>query len=61
MWQEGSEGEGRLMSATVKQRKTGVGECYLETEKGHLTPEAKAANEMTCDYVRDRLYPTPFL
>jgi hypothetical protein len=27
VWQEGREGEERLMSATVKQRKTGVGEC----------------------------------
>jgi hypothetical protein len=34
LWQEGREEEERLMSATVKQRKTGVGECYLETREG---------------------------
>jgi hypothetical protein len=34
MWQEGREGEERLMSATVKQRKTRVGECHLETTGG---------------------------
>jgi hypothetical protein len=39
LWQEGREGEERLMSATVKQRKTGVGECYLKPEEGHLTQE----------------------
>jgi hypothetical protein len=33
MWQEGREGEERLMSASVKQRKTGVGDCYLETRE----------------------------
>jgi hypothetical protein len=36
MWQEGREGGERLMRATVKQRKTGVGECYLETRGGSL-------------------------
>jgi hypothetical protein len=38
LWQEGREGEERLMSVIVKQRKTGVGECYLETrgESPHL-------------------------
>jgi hypothetical protein len=44
MWQEGREGEERLVSATVIQRKTGVGECYL-------APEVKRTNEITCDYV----------
>jgi hypothetical protein len=29
-------GEERLMSATVKQRKTGVGKCYLEIRGGSL-------------------------
>jgi hypothetical protein len=33
MWQEGREGEERLMSATVKQMKTGVGECYLRQSR----------------------------
>jgi hypothetical protein len=47
------------MSATVKQRKTRVGECYLETRKSHLAPEVKAANEISCDYVWDNLYSTP--
>jgi hypothetical protein len=49
------------MSATVKQRKTRVGEWYLETRKGHLTPEANTANEVTRDYVWDKLYSSPFL
>jgi hypothetical protein len=31
-------GEERLMSAIVKQRKTGVGECYLETRGGSPRP-----------------------
>jgi hypothetical protein len=31
----GRQEEGReIRSATVKQRKTGVGECYLETKGG---------------------------
>jgi hypothetical protein len=53
--------EERLISATVKQRKTGVGECYLETRgQCHLAPGVKTYNEITCDYVWDKLYP-PFL
>jgi hypothetical protein len=50
-------GEGRLMSATVKQRKTGVEDVTRRPEEGHLIPDVKAANEMTCDYVWDKLYP----
>jgi hypothetical protein len=38
LWQEGREGEGILMSAIVKQRKTRVRECYLETRKGSPHP-----------------------
>jgi hypothetical protein len=34
VWQEDRKGEEQLMSATVKQRKTGVGEYYLETREG---------------------------
>jgi hypothetical protein len=34
---EGRQGGGReIMSATVKQRKTGVGECHLETSPQRL-------------------------
>jgi hypothetical protein len=44
------------MSATVKQRKTRVGECHLETREGSPHPEVKVANEIACDYVRDKLY-----
>jgi hypothetical protein len=36
--QEVREGEKRLMSSTVKQRKTRVGECYLETRGGSPHP-----------------------
>jgi hypothetical protein len=60
MWQEGREEEGRLVSATVKQRKTRVVECYLESEKGYLTPEVRAANEMICDYVWEKMLPSHF-
>jgi hypothetical protein len=57
MWQEGREGEGRLMSATVKQRKTKMGNATWRPEEGHLTPEVKVASEITCDHVWDKLYP----
>jgi hypothetical protein len=39
MWQDGREGKGRLMTAIAKQRKTGVGECYLETREGSPHPK----------------------
>jgi hypothetical protein len=59
VWQEGREGKERLMSATLKQRKNRVRECYLETREGSLLPRVKAANKITCDYERDKLYLTP--
>jgi hypothetical protein len=40
VWQEGREGEERLMSAIMKPRKTGVGECYLETRGGSPCPRS---------------------
>jgi hypothetical protein len=41
-----------------------VNECYSEAkknqswepEKGHFIPKIKAANEITCDYVWDKVY-----
>jgi hypothetical protein len=39
------------MIMKVKQRKARVGEFIWRTEKGHLTPEVKTANEITCDHV----------
>jgi hypothetical protein len=48
-------GEERLTSATVKQRKNGVGECYLETTEGSPDPEVRAANGLTCGYVWDKV------
>jgi hypothetical protein len=48
------------MSAVVKQRKTRVGECYLETREGHLAPEVTVANKMAGAYVWNKLY-SPFL
>jgi hypothetical protein len=59
---EGRQGRGReIMSATVKQRKQSWGMLPgVRPEKGHLTPEVKAGNEIACDYVWDKLYP-PFL
>jgi hypothetical protein len=51
-----------------------VNKCYSETKKnrnwgmlprnqrgGHLASEDRADNEMSCDYVWDKLYPPPFL
>jgi hypothetical protein len=29
----------------------------VRSEKGHFAPEVKVANEITCDYVWDKLYP----
>jgi hypothetical protein len=39
------------MSATEKQRKTGIENFTWRPEKGHLASEVKADNEITCDYV----------
>jgi hypothetical protein len=47
LWQEGREGVERLMSATVKQRKTGVENVTWRPEEGHLTPEVETTNEIT--------------
>jgi hypothetical protein len=57
LWQEGKEGEEGLMSATVKQRKTRLVNVAWRSEKGHLSPEVKTANEITCDFVWNKLYP----
>jgi hypothetical protein len=38
LWQEGREREERFKSAKVKQRKTRVGECCLETRGGSHCP-----------------------
>jgi hypothetical protein len=47
-----------------QQQKNGFEECHIapgaRTEKHHLTPEVKMANEIVYDNVRDKLYP-PFL
>jgi hypothetical protein len=51
MWREGRKGKERSMSATVKQNKNGIEEFTWKPEKGHLAPEVKTANEITCDYV----------
>jgi hypothetical protein len=47
------------MHTTVKQGKTRVGNVTWRPEEGHLAPEVKTANEITCDYVWDKLYPLP--
>jgi hypothetical protein len=49
LWQEGREGKQKLMSATVKEKKTRVGECSLETGKG--SPGSRGEH----DYVWDKL------
>jgi hypothetical protein len=33
-----------------------LGNVTWRLEKGHLTPEVKTANEITCDYVWNKLY-----
>jgi hypothetical protein len=30
----------------------------VKPEKGHLAPEVKVANEIACDHVWDKLYPS---
>jgi hypothetical protein len=60
MWQEGREEEDSLMSATVKQTKTRVGNATWRPEEGHLAPEVKTANEIICDYLWDKLYAPHF-
>jgi hypothetical protein len=53
--QEGGNMAGRqergreIMSATVKV-KLELGNVTWRPEKGHLAPEVKVANEITCDY-----------
>jgi hypothetical protein len=56
LWQEGREGEKRLMSATGKPE---LGNVTWRPEKGHLAPEVRAANKITCDHVWDKLLPAP--
>jgi hypothetical protein len=34
-----------------------LGNVTWRPEKGHLPPQVRAAKEMTCDYVWDKLYP----
>jgi hypothetical protein len=58
LWQEGREGEDRVMSAT---RKPELGNATWRPEEGHLAPEVKTANEIACDYIWDKLCPTLFL
>jgi hypothetical protein len=55
LWKAGRE----IMSTTVKQtnKKTQSWGSYLETRDGSPRPEVKTANEITRDYVWDKLYP----
>jgi hypothetical protein len=56
----GRQGGGREINSAVKQRKTRVlGNITWRPEEGHLAPEVKTANEITCDYVWDKLYLWP--
>jgi hypothetical protein len=34
-----------------------LGNVTWRPEKGHLIPEVRAANEVTCDFVWDKLHP----
>jgi hypothetical protein len=47
--------EERLMSITVKQKETELGNVIRRSTKGHLTPEVKATNEIICDYEWDKV------
>lgn len=47
---------GRGKGATVKERKTGIGECHLNTREGSPPPEIRAVDEMTSDYVWNKVY-----
>jgi hypothetical protein len=55
VWQEGREQEERLMNARWNKEKPELGNVTWRPEEGHLTPEIRVANEMTCDYVWDKL------
>jgi hypothetical protein len=57
VWQEGREGEERLMSATINKGKLELGNVTWRPEEGHPTLDVKTANEITFDYVWDKLYP----
>jgi hypothetical protein len=48
VWEEGREREERVVSAIGKPQ---LGNVTWRPEEGHLTPEVKTANEITCDYV----------
>jgi hypothetical protein len=52
-------GEKGLMRATVSKGKQELGNVTWRPEEGHLTPEVKTSNEMTCDYVWDKLHHPP--
>jgi hypothetical protein len=56
MWQEGREGKGdnECYSETKKNQAWGM-LLGARPEKGHLTPEVKVANKITCDYVWDNM------
>jgi hypothetical protein len=60
VWQEGREEEGRSMSAIVKQRKTGVGECYLKTREGSPHPAETRARLVNIYLMWGRLSKTRF-
>jgi hypothetical protein len=42
------------------KEKPELGNVTWRPEEGHLTPEVKVANEMTCDYAWDKPYPPHF-
>jgi hypothetical protein len=49
----------RVNECFSETKKNWSRECYLETRQGPLRPEVKAANEVACDFVWDKLYTTP--
>jgi hypothetical protein len=57
-----------IMSTTVKQQqqqKNRFEKCQVapgqRLQKGYLAPEVKTANEIICDHVWDKLYPSIFV
>jgi hypothetical protein len=55
----GRQGGGREINECYckNKEKPELGNDTWRPEKDHFTPEVKAANEITCDYVWNKLYP----
>jgi hypothetical protein len=53
----GRQGGGREINKCYSEtKKKQLGNVTWRPGKGHLAPEVKAANEIICDYVWDKMY-----